>query len=109
PDRSNQLLGEPARERVRALVRVEPGDDVELRRDVGHRIANPRARFRGHRPEAPGSSPGARSPDALSPGSLACMARACSTSPSASAMIAEVGACRAAEAASSSTTELTVT
>ena len=93
-DLVRELVGEPLRERQRALVRVQPRGHRQLRRDVRRHVAHARSRGRGH--DAPSVI-------------RASMAAACPTSPSLRAIVDVSGARRVADAAVISTTERTVT
>ena len=99
-DRARELLAEPLRERVRALVRVEARGDLELRGDVGRHVADARAgRGRGAHAGFPSRWSFAR----------ASIAFAWPTRPSARAIRQVPGANREAASPSISTTEVTVT
>ena len=94
-DDVGELVEEPGRQRVRALVRVEARGHVELGRGVGVDVAEPLARASGHR----GRASSARASIAL----------ACPTRPSALAIAEVPGVNRVAAPADISRTDETVT
>ena len=95
--RLDQLLEEPSRQRVRALVRVQARRDVELRRDVGLDVAQAGAWIGERAHGSPASS------------ARASIAFAWPTSPSARAIAEVPGVKRRAASWDIWITELTVT